>query len=185
MPKKPDISEDEKSLFRDAMRGVKPIVRTKIEPTPVKPTQRKPHTIKDDEPSFSSFSDYETLEPVTSESIIEFHQSGIQHKTLRKLRTGQYNVEGILDLHGMTVDQANEALHRFLLQCKQEKLRHVLIIHGKGREQSQPILKNKLNHWLRQTPHVIAFCSATNKDGRSGAMYVLLKNYKGGDLLDR
>jgi DNA-nicking Smr family endonuclease len=181
MPNK--IADDELSLFRDAVRGVKRMETTKIEKV-IKPVKRKRQVLENDNVSASIFSDHETLDPVTSDCTLTFNQPGIQHKTLRKLRTGQYNVEGILDLHGMTVLEASEALHQFFLRCKQENLRHVLIVHGKGRDQSQPKLKNKLNHWLRQTEQVLAFCSATNKDGRTGALYVLLKNYKGGAFFE-
>ncbi len=178
MRKKTEISEDDKSIFREAVRGIKPLINTKITPVPL--IVKKARSSKNlEESPLSAFSDHESLDLVTSDSMIEYHQTGIQHKTLRNLRTGQYNVEGILDLHGKTVEEANEALHHFLLRCKQEKTRHVLIIHGKGRDPFRPILKNKLNHWLRQTNQVLAFCSATNKDGRSGALYVLLKNQNG------
>ena len=76
----------------------------------------------------------------------------------------------------MTVQEAMLALQRFVSRCKASGLKYVLIIHGKGRENSEPILKNKLNHWLRELPTVLAFCSALKKDGGTGAMYVLLKN---------
>jgi DNA-nicking Smr family endonuclease len=176
--KKNDTPENEQDLFRQAMRGVKPLTTTKIEPLYAPPLLfKKSSKNQQSEDSFgpSTFSNYETLDPVSSEEALEFHRSGIQHKILRKLRTGQYNVEAILDLHGMITEEASEALHCFLLRCHAKGIRHVLIIHGKGRNSNKPILKNKLNHWLRQTEQVLAFCSATVKDGRSGSMYVLLK----------
>ena len=78
-------------------------------------------------------------------------------------------------MHRKTVDEARESLSHFLITCKTKGIRHVLIIHGKGRGAGKPILKNKLNHWLRQTEQVLAFCSAAPKDGKSGAVYVLLR----------
>jgi DNA-nicking Smr family endonuclease len=52
------------------------------------------------------------------------------------------------------------------------------IVHGKGNGswQKQPVLKVKLNHWLRQRDEVLAFCSARGNDGGTGAVYVLIKN---------
>ncbi|MEE9156926.1 MAG: Smr/MutS family protein, partial [Gammaproteobacteria bacterium] len=38
-----------------------------------------------------------------------------------------------------------------------------------------PVLKNKLNNWLRQRDEVLAFCSTRPVDGGTGAVYVLLK----------
>ena len=176
MPKKLKIEDSDKTAFNSAMRGVKPLAPTqKIhwQPKPL-PPKRQQQTIEEELPSFP-FSDYENLDPVGSEDLLEFVRGGIQHKILRKLRQGQYNVEAILDLHGKTVEEARQTLSRFLWTCQDKGVRHALVIHGKGRSGGRPILKNKLNHWLRQTEEVIAFCSATGKDGRGGALYVLLR----------
>ena len=50
------------------------------------------------------------------------------------------------------------------------------IIHGKGKssEGKLPVLKGKVNAWLRQWDQVLAFCSARPNDGGTGAVYVLL-----------
>jgi DNA-nicking Smr family endonuclease len=179
MPNNIDIDDTDKKLFRDAMRGVKPIAKSKkIAPVPSPPPYKRRKRISYAEPVFAPLSDYETLEPINSEDLVEFKQTSVQNKVLRKLRAGQYNIEAILDLHGMTVDEAKESLYGFLLQCQKRGLSHVLVVHGKGRVSGHPILKNKLNHWLRQLDQVLAFCSAKAKDGRSGAMYVLLKHQK-------
>lgn len=176
MTKKPVISEQEQTEFRDAMRGVKPIKHTKLTQQPAPPAPRVSKVKQpSDEPEHDPFSDYEQLAPVGSEDILQFSRTGIQHKILRNLRNGKYNVEATLDLHGKTVIEARQVLAQFLLGCKQHGIRHVLIIHGKGSHNAKPILKNKLNHWLRQTEQVLAFSSATIRDGRSGALYVLLK----------
>lgn len=176
MTKKTKISDEDKALFRDAVRGVKRITHSKIvsEPKPAGTRRIQPDTKETNSTQFQ-FSDFEKLEPVGSEDLLNYARPGIQHKILRNLRTGQYNVEAVLDLHGKTVEEARIALGKFLMRCKREGIRHVLMIHGKGRENSKPILKNKLNHWLRQTEEVLAFCSATAKDGRGGALYVLLR----------
>lgn len=34
----------------------------------------------------------------------------------------------------------------------------------------------EVNYWLRLRPEVLAFCSATRRDGGTGAVYVLLRN---------
>ena len=180
MSKKPKISEEDESLFRSAMRGVKPLSQqNKVSFTPP-PPRRKCKALPETETLQAPLSDFEKETPVSGEDLIEFSRSGIQHKILRKMRLGQYNVEAILDLHGMHADQAKETLYHFLLQCSHRGATHILVIHGKGRTNlSKPILKNKLNNWLRQLDNVLAFCSAATKDGSSGALYVLLKNEKG------
>jgi DNA-nicking Smr family endonuclease len=177
MTKKTTLPEADREAFKEAMRGVKPMTHSKIIFSPnLTVTRRRAQLLKNepDDPEFQ-FSDHEKFEEVGSEDLLDYSRSGIQHKILRKLRTGQYNIEAILDLHGMTIEEARHALSKFLVRCKQNQVKHVLMIHGKGRGNRKPILKNKLNHWLRQTEEVLAFCSATAKEGRGGALYVLLR----------
>ena len=96
---------------------------------------------------------------------------------LRKLRRGQFQIGPALDLHGMTVATAREALTRFLHAARREGRSCVRIIHGKGNGSRHrgPVLKLKINHWLRQRDEVLAFCSARPVDGGTGAIYVLLR----------
>ena len=52
---------------------------------------------------------------------------------LRKLRRGQFQVGAVLDLHGMTVVTAKEALVAFRHHVRRNRLSCVRIIHGKGK----------------------------------------------------
>jgi DNA-nicking Smr family endonuclease len=172
-PKKPDTEEID--IFRKAMQGVKPLTHTKVTTEKKRLIPKRPAKIFDESEEGFAFSDYERLDPVKTEDFLEFSRSGVQDKVLRKMRQGQYNAEAILDLHGKTAREACESLSHFLLQCQHQDVRHILIIHGKGRDNDWPVLKNKLNNWLRQTEQVIAFCTAGPKHGGNGALYVLLR----------
>jgi DNA-nicking Smr family endonuclease len=119
----------------------------------------------------------ESTETVSAEQTIHFAKSGLQNKTLRKLRQGQLTPQATLDLHGLTSLQAQQVLLEFIAYCKQRDFRCVRIIHGKGRVDT-PTLKNKVNQWLRQLPAVLAFHSAPRNDGGTGALYVLLRNQR-------
>jgi DNA-nicking Smr family endonuclease len=171
------ITPEEQALFRHAVRGVKPLSATKAKviPEPRFPARRRPTPASQEVPLLDPFSDHEYLEPVKSEERLDFAHPSLSTKITRSLRRGQVQIEAILDLHGQTVAEARLSLHQFLLACQQEEKSQVLIIHGKGRHNSKPILKNKLNHWLRQTEQVLAFCSATAEDGGNGALYLRLK----------
>jgi len=61
--------------------------------------------------------------------------------------------------------------------CDQDK-RVVRIIHGKGDISAgkPPVLKGKVNSWLRQKNEVLAFCSARPNDGGTGGVCVAEKN---------
>lgn len=176
MPKKTKLSEDEIAAFHKAVEGTKPLAQKKIRLSPPSTSRKviKRKHYEEEEPIL--FSEKQVLATVGGEEFIAHKQAAISNKTLRKLRKGQYNVDAILDLHGLSVEEAKIAVESFLQQCLRQGIRVVLIIHGKGRHNQMPILKNKLNHWLREIDVVLAFCSAASSHGSRGALYVLLKS---------
>lgn len=174
MVKKSDKNQNDLKHFQESLKDVKPIVQNKVRiPKPITTTiqlKNKPETT--DEPFY--FSEHTLLEPVKGDDFIEYHKGGLSHKTLRKLRKGQYNIDAILDLHGATVKEARTKLVSFIKNSLEQKARVVLVIHGKGHHGELPILKNKINQWLRELKVVLAFCSAIPTHGHHGSTYILL-----------
>ncbi len=170
--------KEEADMFRRAMRDVKPLHCDWVPPraTPRKPIPRQ--RLRDEaEVLRDMLSDYyDPADLETGEELV-YLKPGVQHSVLRKLRRGQYSVRRELDLHGMFVAEARAAVNEFLRECRKRNLSCVRIIHGKGygSHQKQPVLKIKLNHWLRQHDHVLAFCSARSMDGGTGAVYALIR----------
>jgi DNA-nicking Smr family endonuclease len=113
----------------------------------------------------------------TGEELV-FSRPGVPTAALRKLRRGGWVIQGELDLHGHTGDEARVALAAFLNRCMKDDRRCVRIIHGKGHGSKNrlPVLKNKVRHWLIQREDVLAFCQARTVDGGAGAVIVLLKS---------
>ncbi|MEX2479605.1 MAG: Smr/MutS family protein [Gammaproteobacteria bacterium] len=111
----------------------------------------------------------------------DYHRPGVQHSLLRKLRRGQFALEGELDLHGLTVVQARQRLADFLALTCGQRQRCVRVIHGKGFSSPgmRPVLKPQVRHWLRQDDRVLAYTTAAANDGGSGALYVLLRARRG------
>jgi DNA-nicking Smr family endonuclease len=175
MPKKTKISTEDLVAFDEAMKGTRRYVhkKTRLAPTIEQPVRRKTNFTVMDDQNIDIPLDIPT---VSSEEFIAYKQSSISEKILRKLRKGQYNVEATLDLHGMTVEMAKNAILDFLRACNQQDIRVALIIHGKGSHSGKPVLKNSLNNWLRKIDTVLAFCSAKLAHGSRGAVYVLLKD---------
>jgi DNA-nicking Smr family endonuclease len=114
---------------------------------------------------------------VESGEILRFLRSGIQTTVLQKLRRGQFPIEATLDLHGLTTNEANDQLYRFVQLSQSLGRQAVRVVHGKGHgsKGQQPILKAKINQWLREFPVVLAFCSSSPRDGGTGAVDVLLR----------
>ncbi len=178
MSNTPKLDKDDIELFRNAIGPVRPIQQNKVVHSSNKP-KPMPLQTRADERIVLFEMDSGAIDPGTIETGDELHykRPGIQNKYFQKLRRGQISIEAELDLHGMTVAEAKNALSQFLTYIKTRNKRCVRIIHGKGHgsRHGKPVLKNKLNHWLQQRDEVLAFCSARPIDGGTGAIYVLIK----------
>lgn len=137
------------------------------------------HRIADEQAALAeSLSDEFTIDTLLdTDEALSYARVGIGSDILRKLRRGNWVIQGQLDLHGMRRDEAREALTEFLRNAIRRGTRCVRIIHGKGlgSVNKEPVLKNKVRNWLVQKDEVIAFCQARAADGGSGALVVLLK----------
>ncbi len=115
-----------------------------------------------------------------TDEFIEGRVAGLDQAVVRKLRRGEFAVQGHVDLHGMTREEAKGAVERFLRQARNAGKRCVLVVHGRGLHSKDqlPVLKDALRTWLstaRFARHVLAFASARPVDGGAGAVYVLLR----------
>jgi DNA-nicking Smr family endonuclease len=177
--KENQLSPEDQALFRQAMRQVKPLTPAKVRQKPVPPPLKvRPKPLPEEVLLDAPFSDNDYLDLVDSEDGLEYAQPGFSNKLLRELKRGIASWEARLDLHGKTVEEARQALQQFIAACCRQDKTLVLIIHGKGHSKTKPILKNKLNHWLRESEAVLAFCSAKKEDGGRGALYLRLKAKK-------
>lgn len=184
MPKKDDITPEERALFRESVKGTIPLGEEHPEPkTPQSFQKDEKDHIKQNVTAARGIdlnslplSDHGPLS-VGGEEMIEYRGSGISDKDMKRLKKGEFSVQGALDLHGVIADQAREELIRFLTKAQTQQWRCVRIVHGKGKHRGEtPILKNLVNAWLRQIPIVIAFCSSAPHEGGAGAVTILLKN---------
>ena len=174
-----ELNPDDQQLFRQHVGPVKRLNNDRVEPARSNGPAPIPYSTINDERQvmqdiISGF--FEPAEVETGEEL-QYCRDGLQQGILRKLKRGCFRVSAVLDLHGMTVVTARQALAGFLNASQRNNLSCVRIIHGKGNRSRHkgPVLKQKVNHWLRQRQEVLAFCSARPVDGGTGAIYVLLK----------
>jgi DNA-nicking Smr family endonuclease len=167
------------TTFKQAMEGTVEIHQDRVEPWKRRHRhhQQERHQLQA-EPDESCWQEHFSENEIKTEDELKFYRPGIQQRLFRDLRRGRIRSELELDLHGFTANHARQTLEQFLGDCRQRKLRCARIIHGKGygSKGQQPVLKQKLNIWLRQHRDVLAFCSATPQDGGTGAVYVLLRS---------
>jgi len=106
-----------------------------------------------------------------------FLRRGLSSDILKKLRRGHWAVQGEIDLHGHTIDEAHDALSDFIVDSRTRRFRCVRVIHGKGltSPNKEPVLKGKVRRWLAHWDEVLAYTEAPRHAGGSGALLVLLK----------
>ncbi len=174
--KKP--APEDSRLFRDSVGEVRRLHHDRVMPVRRAPGVRPKFRDQDEAQVLHDLlsEGYEVADVETGEELL-YARAGLQQRTVKKLRRGQYVLGAELDLHGMSVAQARAAVAQFLYTCRQRRVQCARIIHGKGRgsRHRAPVLKGKIGHWLRQRDEVLAYCSARNCDGGTGALYVLLK----------
>lgn len=107
-------------------------------------------------------------------------QPGLDKATAKRMRRGQVNLSGRIDLHGLTQAEAHRALDAFLEAAWYSGKREILVITGKGTraDGSIGVLRQAVPRWLNEFPNrakVVAFSYAAAKDGGEGALYVRLK----------
>ncbi|MEM6998982.1 MAG: Smr/MutS family protein, partial [Pseudomonadota bacterium] len=167
MKKSSNISEEDSALFRDTVGKIKPLIQDTVVHNKPKPNSSSSRKEIDEQPVMQALHDSEYDQDLLERGDeLLFSRPGIQKQTLRKLRRGQITIEDEIDLHGLTVEMARSALFDFLGDCHRRSLRCVRVIHGKGigSESKKPVIKNKVNHWLRKRDDALAFCSAQRSD---------------------
>ncbi len=107
---------------------------------------------------------------------LSFRRPGIGPDVVTKLRRGHWALQGQIDLHGYTRDEARQMLSESIRECHRRGMRCLRVVHGKGLGSPgrQPVLKAKVQRWLAQSAEVIAFAQASGPQGGAGALVVLL-----------
>jgi DNA-nicking Smr family endonuclease len=181
VPASPD--QDEAAQFLSAVGEVRPVERRVTRVEPAKTSALPPRTDEDAE-VLARLSELVAgdapFDLADSDEFIEGSLASLDPRVVRKLRAGEVAVQGHLDLHGLTRDEARSALERYVLASRQAGKRCVLVVHGRGLHSKDqiPVLKTSVQLWLtrgRIARSVLAFTTARPHDGGAGAVYVLLR----------
>ncbi len=102
--------------------------------------------------------------------------TGLDRRSMQRLKRGQTPIEAKLDLHGMIQAEAHEALARFIARCQAAGMRAVLVVTGKS-----GVLHGIVPRWLEEGANrarILAFARAQAQHGGAGALYVLLRRQR-------
>lgn len=174
------VDELDRQLFRQAMRGVRRLHAdapragaSRPRPRPLARFTRAERTAVLEE-SIGAMSPFDPVAE-TGDALL-FRRAAISEAVFKQLRRGHYRVDAEIDLHGLTAAMVVPALRSFLADAMHHDARVVRVIHGKGLRSGNrgPVLKLVASDYLRRVGAVLAFASAREVDGGSGAILVLL-----------
>jgi DNA-nicking Smr family endonuclease len=170
---------DERALFREAVADATPLASDRVvhEPNPPAaiPRQREAdeHAALDE----SLHGPIELQDRLEGGDEPHHLRPGLPIQTLKDLRRGRWVVQGEIDLHGLTREEARQALAAFLADSLLRGARCLRVIHGKGLRSPgrEGVLRTLVRGWLSRREEVLAYCQARPNDGGDGALYVLLR----------
>lgn len=172
-------SEDD--VFRDAMKEVREIrefrdmaVRRRRSSIPQKSQRLRDEGLAELEGIISGKL---KIRLADTQEFVEWVNPKYNRELIKELHRGKFSVQDSIDLHGLVLDEAENALRSFLAEAKLRGYRCIKIVHGRGlRSPNGPVLKNAVVTFLSSCyrKHVIGFSSARRNDGGLGAIYVLL-----------
>jgi len=176
------ISEEERALWQSIAKTATPLKRRrKSEPKPAVASTEKPTST----PKVKTKASPKSLPPAPVSAPAKHHELshglsvGIDKRQAERFRGGRLPIEGRIDLHGRTQQQAHDDLRAFLADAHADGKRCVLVITGKGMTASKSgVLKENVPRWLNEPGlrrHLLAFDYAERQHGGEGALYVLLK----------
>lgn len=157
------LKDEDRSVWRAAMRGVKPLRLTPKAPEEPPASRAVPSPVdfawrRDDAKTGAA--------PGT-----------IDRRTLTRIKRGELAIDARLDLHGLTQEAAHRALARFIATTAADGARLALVITGKGRG-GEGILRAAVPRWLAEPAlrtRILAVTPAAANHGGAGALYLLLR----------
>ena len=191
MSRKRTMRPEERALWTRVAKSVKPLSDDRM--TALEAPEPKPPAAPEKNKMDTAARAYETglrlpptpRAPAAYDPPVPHDRSGE-----KRVRRGRVDIDGRIDLHGLTQDQALRSLRHFLQMAFASGYRTVLIITGKGfksRERDvapweqveEPgVLRRKLPEWLglsEFSQYVSGFAKSHARHGGGGAFYVTLR----------
>ncbi|KFN41706.1 Smr/MutS family protein [Arenimonas metalli] len=185
-PRPPAVAPEDVALFREAIGEVR-----EIAPPPAAPERPRPAPVprmqaRDEELALVQSRTASYLEAtIDAAEALAYRRDEVPEKVLKALKRGQYSLGGELDLHQLRAVEAERWLREFLHESRALGHACVRVIHGKGLRTAEggSVLKAMVDRMLRHRADVLAFASAPEAMGGTGAVLVLLAKKRPGERL--
>ena len=180
----PAIEPDDAALFREAIGEVR-----ELAPPPPTPERPRPPPVPRMKERDEALALLQLRTPsylaatIDAAETLSYRRDETPEKVLKALKRGEYSLGGELDLHNLRAHEAERWLREFLAQSRAGGHACVRIIHGKGPRtvDGGSVLKALVDRLLRQRADVLAFASAPEAMGGTGAVLVLLAKRRPGE----
>lgn len=179
----PSVTDDDAALFREAIDGVRPLDAPAPPPEKPRPPPEPRMQVLDEADALARSQSLAWSEAtIEASETLAWRRDEVPAKVLRSLALGAYSVGAELDLHRLRTPAAERGLREFLARARSEGIACVRIIHGKGLRAADggSVLKALVDRMLRQRADVLAFASAPEAMGGTGAALVLLARKRAG-----
>jgi DNA-nicking Smr family endonuclease len=175
-------TDDDVSLFKQALGDVQPMKQDKIPPQSLSSKKnpeilaKKKQQLRDEnrlaKQASASFHFSDGFEAHFDESgPLKYVKPGADHHEVKRLRRGDYPPELTLDLHGYRRDDAKHEIAALIYTAQKKHYHCICIVHGIGTK----ILKHQVPSWLVQHPAILAFHQAPLEWGGKGALLALVE----------
>ncbi|MDR2646229.1 MAG: Smr/MutS family protein [Holosporaceae bacterium] len=118
---------------------------------------------------------YKTTEKFQS-SDLNICLKGSQPQPMSRKFSRKFTHERIIDLHGLTQNEAFESLLNFFIRCQSENVKRVIVITG-GNAMKKSVIRSAFPRWVTESfgNYVVSCSQAKTRHGGQGAFYLLLK----------
>lgn len=177
MSRRRSVTADERRLWFAAMQGADPLPGRKV-PTVTPPVAASPpaELSAPAEPPLAAAPP--RRKPLTGTGEGGLQARDLDRRTAERFRRGRMDLDGRIDLHGMTQAQAHGALAAFVHRAWTQGRRCLLVITGKGGYSGGGVLRQAAPRWLAEpvlARMILGVEPAQPKDGGDGAFYVLIR----------
>jgi len=175
------LTPEEHELWHRIAATVKPRRSRRVTPSEIihVPAATIPKTVDKPKRHTTTLKPHGSREPTVRhvKAPSSFPAPALDGRRAARFRKGALEIEGRIDLHGLTLDLAHRALIGFLGQARDRGQRVVLVITGKGGPEVGA-LKRLVPMWLATPPLaavIAAVAPAQPHHGGGGALYVYLR----------
>ena len=166
-------------------RGVKPLARNRV-PQPLAPL---PKVFRPEGAGAAAYARADSKEklPLSPGKHGEKPALQMDKRLKQRFQRGELPIDARLDLHGLTLANAERAMSKLIRESVAQQKRCLLVITGKGARsaesglQARGVLRAWLPDYLKRGPwreQILGVTPARQEMGGAGAFYVLLRRQR-------